>query len=478
MNYRMISQLLGKVLCTIAAVLLLPAIICLIYRESPLPFLAVTLLMAACGAVLLRFRPKVTKIYAAEGFVVVGLSWILLSLFGALPFVLSGDIPNYIDAVFETVSGFTTTGASNLPDVEALSRGAVFWRSLTHFLGGMGVLVFIMAVLPMSGSRSIHIMRAEVPGPIVGKLVPSARKTAILLYGIYIAMTVLEMILLICGGMSVFDSVVHAFGTAGTGGFSSRALSIGYYDSAYIDTVITVFMILFGVNFNLYYLILLGKGLEALKSEELHWYLGVVVFSAVSIALNLGRAYGDFFHNLRYSFFQVASIISTTGYGTADFNLWPTYSKWLLVLLMFFGACAGSTGGGLKFSRILILGKSIRLELRKQLRPHSVSIERLEGKPIGEATIHSTLVFFACYLFLFFLGTVIVSTDGLDLTTTFTSVVACLSNIGPGLELVGPMGSYIMFSPLSKIVLSLLMLLGRLEIFPILMLFSPRVWKK
>ncbi len=478
MNYRMISQLLGKVLCTIAAVLLMPAIICLIYRESPLPFLAVTLIMAACGAVLLRFRPKVTKIYAAEGFVVVGLSWILLSLFGALPFVLSGDIPNYIDAVFETVSGFTTTGASNLPDVEALSRGAVFWRSLTHFLGGMGVLVFIMAVLPMSGSRSIHIMRAEVPGPIVGKLVPSARKTAILLYGIYIAMTVLEMILLICGGMSVFDSVVHAFGTAGTGGFSSRALSSGYYDSAYIDTVITVFMILFGVNFNLYYLILLGKGLEALKSEELHWYLGIVVFSAVSIALNLGRAYGGFLHNLRYSFFQVASIISTTGYGTADFNLWPTYSKWLLVLLMFAGACAGSTGGGLKFSRILILGKSIRLELRKQLRPHSVSIERLEGKPIGEATIHSTLVFFACYLFLFFLGTVIVSIDGFDLTTTFTSVVACLSNIGPGLELVGPMGSYIMFSPLSKIVLSLCMLLGRLEILPILMLFSPRVWKK
>ncbi len=478
MNYRMIAQLLGKVLCTIAAVLLLPAIICLLYGESPFPFLAVTLMMAACGAVLLRFRPKLQKIYAAEGFVVVGLSWILLSLFGALPFVLSGDIPNYIDAVFETVSGFTTTGASNLPDVEALSRGAVFWRSLTHFLGGMGVLVFIMAVLPMSGSRSIHIMRAEVPGPIVGKLVPSARKTAMLLYGIYIAMTVLEMILLICGGMSVFDSVIHAFGTAGTGGFSSRALSIGYYDSAYIDAVVTIFMILFGVNFNLYYLILLGKGLEALKSEELHWYLGVVVFSAVSIALNLGRAYGDFFHNLRYSFFQVASIISTTGYGTADFNLWPTYSKWLLVLLMFFGACAGSTGGGLKFSRILILGKSIRLELRKQLRPHSVSIERLEGKPIGEATIHSTLVFFACYLFLFFLGTVIVSTDGLDLTTTFTSVVACLSNIGPGLELVGPMGSYIMFSPLSKIVLSLLMLLGRLEIFPILMLFSPRVWKK
>ena len=267
MNYRMIAQLLGKVLCTIAAVLLLPAIICLVYRESPLPFLAVTVIMAACGAVLLLVKPRLQKIYAAEGFVVVGLSWILLSLFGALPFMLSGDIPNYIDAVFETVSGFTTTGASNLPDIEALTRGAIFWRSLTHFLGGMGVLVFIMAVLPMSGSRSIHIMRAEVPGPVVGKLVPSARKTAMLLYGIYISMTVLEAILLICGGMSVFDSVIHAFGTAGTGGFSSRALSIGYYDSTYIDVVITVFMILFGVNFNLYYMILLGKSLEALKSE-------------------------------------------------------------------------------------------------------------------------------------------------------------------------------------------------------------------
>ncbi len=477
MNYRMVSQLLGKVLCTIAAVLLLPAIVCLIFRESPLPFLTVTLIMAVCGAILLSFKPRRQKIYAAEGFVVVGLSWILLSLFGALPFVLSGDIPNFIDAVFETASGFTTTGASNVPDIEALSRGAIFWRSLTHFLGGMGVLVFILAVLPMSGSRSIHIMRAEVPGPIVGKLVPSARKTAMLLYGIYIALTVLEMILLICGGMSVFDSIVHAFGTAGTGGFSSRTLSIGYYDSAYIDTVVTVFMILFGVNFNLYYLILLGKGLEALKSEELHWYLGIVFFSAVTIALNLGNTYGGFFKNLRYSFFQVASIISTTGFGTADFSLWPTYSKWLLVLLMFTGACAGSTGGGIKVSRILLLGKAIRLELRKQLKPHSVSIERLEGKPITDAVTHSALVFFCCYFFLLFLGTAIVATDGFDLLSSFTGVISCLSNIGPGLDMTGPMGSYVMFSPLSKVVLSLYMLLGRLEIFPILMLFSPRVWK-
>ena len=477
MNYRMIAQILGKVLCTIAAVLLLPALVSLLYRESPLPFLIVTLIMSVCGFVLLRFKPSTGKIYAAEGFAVVGLSWVLLSLFGALPFVLSGDIPNYVDAVFETVSGFTTTGASNLADVEALSRGGVFWRSLTHFLGGMGVLVFIMAVLPMSGSRSIHIMRAEVPGPIVGKLVPSARKTAILLYGIYIALTVLEAILLICGGMSVFDSLIHAFGTAGTGGFSSRALSIGYYDSAYIDTVITVFMIVFGVNFNLYYMILLGKWTDALKSEELHWFLGIILFSAVTIALNLGSAYGGFFHNLRYSFFQVASIISTTGYGTADFSLWPTYSKWVLVLLMFLGACAGSTGGGIKVSRFIIVGKAIRLELRKQLKPHSVNIERLEGKPISEATIHSTLVFFACYFFLLFLATLLVAVDGFDLLSSFTGVISCLSNIGPGLDMTGPMGSFVMFSPKSKVILSLCMLLGRLEIFPILMLFSPKLWK-
>ena len=382
-----------------------------------------------------------------------------------------------MDAVFETVSGFTTTGASNLPDIEALSRGAIFWRSLTHFLGGMGVLVFILAVLPMSGSRSMHIMRAEVPGPIVGKLVPSARKTAMLLYGIYIVLTLVETMLLVCGGMSIFDSLIHAFGTAGTGGFSSRALSIGYYDSAYIDIVITVFMIIFGVNFNLYYLILLGKGLEVLKSEELRWFLGIIVFAAVTIALNLGSTYGGFFGNLRYSFFQVASIISTTGYGTADFSLWPTYSKWILVLLMFLGACAGSTGGGIKVSRIIILGKAIRLELRKQLKPHSISIERLEGKPIGEAAIHSTLVFFASYFFLLFLGTTIVATDGFDLLSTFTGVVSCLSNIGPGLDMTGPAGSYVMFSPLSKIVMSLCMLLGRLEIFPILMLFSPKLWR-
>ena len=400
------------------------------------------------------------------------------ALFGALPFVLSGDIPNYVDAVFETVSGFTTTGASNLADVEALSRGGVFWRSLTHFLGGMGVLVFIMAVLPMSGSRSIHIMRAEVPGPIVGKLVPSARKTAILLYGIYIALTVLEAILLICGGMSVFDSLIHAFGTAGTGGFSSRALSIGYYDSAYIDTVITVFMIVFGVNFNLYYMILLGKWTDALKSEELHWFLGIILFSGFTIALNLGSAYGGFFHNLRYSFFQVASIISTTGYGTADFSLWPTYSKWVLVLLMFLGACAGSTGGGIKVSRIIILFKSYLHELKQLILPTRVKRIWFEGKAVSEQTVHSVLVFFQVYLTAAFLSVLLLSLDGHDTVTNLTASIACISNVGPGLAGVGPTANYGFFSDLSKLLLSFEMLLGRLEIFPVLFLFAPSVWKR
>ena len=479
MNYRMICRILGFVLGTIAIVLLLPALVALIYGESPAPFLITTGITGLCSIALLLIRPKDTKIYAAEGFVSVGLGWILLSAFGALPFVISGNIPSFTSAFFETVSGFTTTGSSNLPDVEALTMGCHFWRSLTHFLGGMGVLVFILAVLPMAGSRGMHIMRAEVPGYTVGKLVPSMRKTALLLYGIYFGMTVIEAILLLCGGMNLFDAVIHAFGTAGTGGFSNRGASIGYYDSAYLQNVITVFMILFGVNFNLYFLILLGRVKDALKSEELRWYLGIIFFCGVTIALNLGRTYGGFFHNMRYSFFQVASLMSSTGYGTADFTLWPTYSQAVLVLLMFVGACAGSTGGGIKLGRFLIVGKAIRQELRQQLRPHSVNVARLDGKVLADSTIRSSLVFFVCYFFLLFLCTVLIALiDGLDITTTFTSVVTCLSNIGPGLGLVGPSGNFDVFSAPSKWILSFCMLLGRLEIFPILCLFSPKVWKK
>ena len=348
MNIRMIAQILGKVLFVIAMLLLLPAIVALLHRETPFPYLITVVISAALGGLLSLLKPTNTKIYAREGFVCVGLSWLCISLLGALPFVFSGDIPNYIDALFETASGFTTTGASILKNVEALSLSGLFWRSFTHWIGGMGVLVFIMAVMPMSGSRSMHIMRAEVPGPTVGKLVPSARKTAGILYMIYIFLTLLEVILLLFGGMNLYDALVHSFGTAGTGGFSNRAASVGFY-GPYIQVVITVFMFLFGVNFNLYFLILVGKVRDALKSEELHVYLCLAVLGILAISLNILPLYGSFGESLRYSAFQVGSIMSTTGYSTADFNVWPEFSKWILVLFMFTGACAGSTCGGMRF---------------------------------------------------------------------------------------------------------------------------------
>lgn len=477
MNIRMIAQILGKVLCTIAVLLLLPAVVALLYGESPFPFLLAVVICAALGGGLILLKPTSTKIYAREGFVCVGLSWVGISLLGALPFVLNGDIPNYIDAVFETASGFTTTGASILTDVEVLSRSGLFWRSFTHWIGGMGVLVFIMAVLPMSGSRSMHIMRAEVPGPTVGKLVPSARKTAGILYLIYIILTLTEVIFLLFGGMDLYDALIHSFGTAGTGGFSNRAASIGYYN-AYIQVVITVFMFLFGVNFNLYYLVLLGKVKEAVKSEELHWFIGISAVSIILITLNILPLYQHLGESLRLSAFQVGTIISTTGYATADFNQWPEFSKWILVMLMLCGSCAGSTCGGMKISRIVLLFKGIRQELWRQQHPHGVSVVRLEGKPVAEGTLHTTLVFAACYIGILVFGTLLLSLDGFDLTTNFTGTLACISNIGPGLSIVGPTGNYAMFSPLNKLLLAFIMLLGRLEIFPLLLLFSPSVWRK
>ncbi len=478
MNSRMIAQILGKVLCTVSLLLLLPAVTALLYHESPFPFLITILICAALGGGLLLLKPKNTKIYAREGFVCVGLSWLCISALGALPFVLSGDIPNYVNALFETASGFTTTGASILTDVEALSQSSLFWRSFTHWIGGMGVLVFIMAVMPMSGSRSIHIMRAEVPGPVVGKLVPSARKTAGILYLIYILLTLAEIVLLLCGGMTLYDALIHAFGTAGTGGFSNRAMSVGYYQSAYIDGVITVFMVLFGINFNLYFLILVGKAREALRSEELRVYLILVAAGMLIIALNILPLYGSFGESLRYSSFQVGSIISTTGFSTADFDKWPELSRWILVLFMFTGSCAGSTCGGLKMSRIILLVKSVRKELWQQQHPHGVRVVRLEGKSVPEGTLHTTLVFAVCYIGILLLGTLLVSLDGYDLVTNFTGTLACISNIGPGLSLVGPTGSFAHFSVFSKLILAFAMLLGRLEIFPLLLLFSPSVWRK
>ena len=408
----------------------------------------------------------------------VGLSWISMSAFGALPFVFSGDIPHYVDALFETISGFTTTGASILENVELMGRGCMFWRLFTHWVGGMGVLVFIAAILPISGDHYIHIMRAEVPGPEVSKLVPRARKTARILYMIYFILTAMETVLLLFGGMSLYEAMLHAFATAGTGGFSTRAASVGAFNSTYIDVVIATFMMLFGCNFNLYYLILMGQGLAVFKSEELRVYLGIIAVSVLVIAGNIASKVGGFALGLRYAYFQVTTIISTTGFSTADFNLWPELSRWILVLLMFIGGCAGSTGGGLKVSRIIILFKSYLHELKQLILPTRVKRIWFEGKAVSDQTVHSVLVFFQVYLFITFLSVLVLTLDGRDLVTNFTASLACISNIGPGLGAVGPNGNYAFFSDLSKLVLSLEMLLGRLEIFPVLFLFAPSVWKR
>ena len=477
MNYRVLGRILGLALVTEAALMVPSMLIGLYHGESILGFSTTIGILLIVGMLLLSFKPKDNKIFAREGFLGVSFSWILLSMFGALPFTIEKMIPDYVGAVFEVASGFTTTGASVLTAVEGCPYGLLFWRSFTHWIGGMGILVFVLAVLPMSGNRSMHIMRAEVPGPTVGKLVPRIRKTASILYLLYIALTLVEMVLLIAGGMSFYDALLHAFATAGTGGLSTRALSIGYYNSAYIDIVVGVFMILFGVNFSLYYLILLGNIRTALRNEELRWFLGVIAFSVITIAFDIRNLYGGVGHALRYSFFQVTSIISTTGFATADFNLWPEYSKFLLVLLMFVGGCAGSTAGGLKLSRVMLLFKSCTIEVKKMLRPRCVENVRLDGKPVDGQTVYNALTYFTFYIIILLIAGLIVSLDGLDFTTNFTAALSCLSNVGPGLSLVGPTGSFAIFSPLSKIVLMICMLLGRLEIFPLLLLFVPFTWR-
>ena len=478
MNRRMICRVLGFILECLAGLLILPTVAGLCYGESITHFLITMALSGLLGFLLTRIKPYSDVIYAKDGFVVVSLGWVLMSLIGALPFVLSGDIPNYIDALFETVSGFTTTGASILDDVEGLSRGCMFWRSFTHWIGGMGVLVFIMAVLPMSGEHSMHIMRAEVPGPTVGKLVPRLRQTAKILYLIYIAMTLLEMLLLLLGGMSFYDALLHAFATAGTGGFSTKSASIAAFDSLYLEMVIAVFMVLFGVNFNLYFLLLIGRWKDALKSEELHWYLGIIAASVMAITLGISKMYGGIAAGLRHAFFYVASITSSTGFGTVDFVTWPEYCKWIIVMLMFCGACAGSTGGGIKTSRVIILFKNVACEIRQMIHPRTVTRVQLDGKRVDTDGLKAVSTFFTSFMLLLITGSFLVSLDGYDMATNFSAVLSSLSNIGPGMSLIGPTGNYNIFSYGSKLVLTVMMLIGRLEIFPILILFSPSTWKK
>ena len=476
----MIGFVIGRILLTEAALLVLPMAVGVLYGESIAPFLIPIGLLILVGLLLSARSPARTALYARDGLAVVALAWIAMSLFGALPFVISGDIPSYVDAFFETVSGFTTTGASILTEIEPLHRGILFWRSFTHWVGGMGVLVFVMAILPMSAGdgHGMHLMRAEVPGPSVGKLVSRMGDTAKILYGIYLAMTVLEIVLLLLGGMPLFDACIHAFGTAGTGGFSCRNLSVGAYDSVYFDVVIGIFMLLFGVNFNLYYFLLIRRFRDVFHSEELRAYLGIVAAAVIAIAVDIVHMYGSFAASLRYAFFQVASIITTTGYATADFNLWPSFSKAILVTLMFVGACAGSTGGGVKVARVVILVKTSFSDMRRMLHPNAVAPVRFEGKPVSDKNIRSVHLFITVYILVFAVSLLLLSLEQFDLITTFTALTACINNIGPGLEIVGPTGNFAAFSNFSKLLLSFDMLVGRLEVFPMLLLFAPSIWRQ
>lgn len=478
MNFSMISYIIGWILNFEAILMLLPCLTAAVYGESEgFVFLITMAVSLVLGISLVRKSPKTRVFYVREGFVTVALSWIILSIIGAIPFYISGCIPNVIDALFETVSGFTTTGASILSDVEALPHCMLFWRSFTHWIGGMGVLVFILSVLPMAGGSHLSLLKAESPGPSVSKLLPRVQSTAKILYGIYISLTVIEIILLLVGKMPVFDALTTAFGTAGTGGFGIKNNSLAGY-SSYIQIVVTVFMILFGINFNLYFLLLMKKFVQAFKMEEIRWYLGIIAACILIITFNVRDLYTTVGDALKHASFQVASIITTTGFSTTNFNDWDQVSRTILVLLMFVGACAGSTGGGIKVSRFLIGMKTVKKELNQFIHPRSVKKVSIDGKLVEHEVVRSVNVFLVTYVLIFAFSTLLIGFDNHDMITNFTSVAATLNNIGPGLELVGPLGNFSIFSSGAKLVLIFDMIAGRLEIFPLLLLFMPETWKK
>ena len=482
MNYRMIGYIIGQIVRVEGILMALPLICGLIYGEGlQLGFLIPIIIALVLGTLFTVKKPANSAIYAKEGFVSVALSWLIMSLIGALPFIIGGYTESFVDAIFETVSGFTTTGASILTDIEVLDHSILFWRSFTHWIGGMGVLVFVLAILPQADTRSVklmHVMRAEVPGPKVGKLVAKISRTARIMYGIYIVMTLIQVVLLLLGGMPLFDSILNSFGTAGTGGFGIKNASIAAYDSVYVDYVISIFMLLFGINFNLYYLIIIGQGVQAIKSEELRWYGIIVAGSTALIAWDIFRIYGSVGESIRYALFQVSSIITTTGFATADFDAWPALSKAILVLLMFCGACAGSTGGGIKVSRVLLLIKTGLREIKYMLHPRAVVSIKMEGKPAESDVIRSASSFIIVYMMLFVVSFFALTfVEECDLVTGFTAVTACINNIGPGLGEVGPAGNFSAFTAFTKLLLSFDMLAGRLEIFPMIMLLAPSTWK-
>jgi len=488
MNYRMVFNTVGRVLMVLGLLLLLPMIVSMIYTEwfSVLAFAATSVGAFLLGLLFSKiFKPKNSFIFAKEGLVTVALAWIVVSLVGALPFVISGAIPNYVDALFETVSGFTTTGASIINDVDALCithRGVLFWRSFSHWVGGMGVLVFVMAFTSKSTDRSMHILRAEMPGPIIDKFVPKARTTSIILYIIYTVLTVAAVIFLLCGGMPLYDSLVHAFGTAGTGGFSIYSTGLAN-ESPYIQWVITIFMFIFGINFNLFYLIIIGKIGGFFKSRELWVYAGIFLCATALISIDVYTLYGNVSDAIRHSAFQASSIITTTGFSTADFNQWPTLSKSVLLFLMFTGACAGSTAGGFKISRLIILLKKVANDFKRVVHPRTATVVKFEGKRLDNETLNGVSSYFSIYVIIFIAVFLLLSADpnipsDTAIETNLASVLACLNNIGPALEAAGPTANYDVYSPLSKIILTITMLIGRLEIYPVLLVLNPNTWIK
>ncbi len=479
MNYKMVSKTVGRLLQAEALLLLLPMAVSIYFKENLLYVYGIVIaLVLLAGSLLTLPKPKKRTIYAREGFAIVSLSWILMSFFGALPFVISGAIPSFVDAFFETVSGFTTTGASILNSIETLPKSILFWRSFTHWIGGMGVIVFVLAILPQKDMQSMHILRAEVPGPTVGKLVSKTTVTARILYIIYGVLTVAEIIALLCCEMPLYDSVTTAFATAGTGGFSVKNASIAAYNNLGAEVVISLFMLLFGINFNLFYLLLIKQFKRVFKSEELWTYLAVIGVSVLLITFNIYPMVETLGTALRQAGFQVISIITTTGFVTADFGQWPAMSQMVLVVLMFLGACAGSTGGGLKVGRMIILVKAAFRELRRAINPNRVKAIKLDGAVIEKDVVITTSTYFVIYMFIIGISALILTIDNFDFTTTVTAVVTCINNVGPGLAAVGPVENFADFSNFSKLVLSANMLIGRLEIFPIIILFMRSTWKK
>ncbi len=480
MNYNMIAYLLGNILHIEGILLSVPAMVAFYYKEelAATGFIAAAVVCLIAGAVLQSREPKDKRIYGREGFIVAALSWIVMSFFGAIPYYLTNSIPGFINCYFETVSGFTTTGATTLTEIEHLPNAILFWRCFTQWIGGMGILVFMLAVMPLSDDRTMHLMRAEAPGPLVSKLVPRVKSTAKLLYIIYVVLTILEIILLFAGGMPFFDSVIHGISTAGTGGFSNKNASIGAYDSKHFEYIITIFMLLFSVNFNLYYLMVMRDFKNVWKNEELKIFIFIVVTATLLITLNVNGHYPTLEASFRHAIFQVAAIMSTTGFVTADFELWPEFSKTILLCLLFIGACGGSTAGGIKISRCILLLKVVVREVRHIVHPRSVNLIKLDGYKIESDVIRSVASFIILYIFILMGSILLLSLNGHDFLTNMTAVTACMSNVGPSLNMAGPLENMSIFSSFSKLVLCMDMLLGRLEIFPILMLFTPSIWRK